>query len=297
MLTECYGCGSGEGMPFRAFFLYNRLMRSPRETPPFPFIYLAPNHLQQRKGYFAWRPKGTQDWLLKITIDGLGRFRHTEGELVVEAGDMTLIRPGTPHDYGVETTLNYWDVIWTHFRPRPGWLEWMNWPEIAPGLMRLQVRDRKARRAILRRMKDVVDLMRTQRLFRDDLAMNALEEVLLLSAEQNPSNQKPVLDARIEVTIEFIRMHMSEHLTRADLASASGLSISRLSRLFHEQVGMPPMEFLEIERLDRARQLLEVTPATVSAIAREVGFENPFYFSRRFKHRTGLSPREHRKNT
>ena len=213
------------------------------------------------------------------------------------AGDVVLIRPGTPHDYGVEPTLHYWDVIWTHFRPRPGWLEWMNWPEISPGLMRLHIRDRKARRAILRRMTGVVELMRTQRLFRDDLAMNALEEVLLLCAEQNPSNQKPVLDARIELTIEFIRGHMSEHLTRADLANASGLSISRLSQLFHEQVGMPPMVFLEIERLDRARQLLEVTPRTVHSIAHEVGFDNAFYFSRRFKHRTGLSPREHRKNT
>ena len=269
-------------------------MRLPRETPPFPFIYLAPNHLQQRKGYFAWRPKGTQDWLLKITIDGLGRVGYPGGEVIVKAGDMVLIRPGTLHDYGVEPTLHYWDVIWTHFRPRPGWLEWMNWPEIAPGLMLLQVRDRKARRAILRRMTNVVDLMRTQRLFRDDLAMNALEEVLLLSAEQNPSNQKPVLDARIEVTIEFIRKHLSEHLTRADLASVSGLSISRLSRLFHEQVGMPPMVFLEIERLDRARRLLELTPSSINDIALKTGFENPFYFSRRFKFRTGFSPRDYR---
>jgi AraC family transcriptional regulator, arabinose operon regulatory protein len=270
-------------------------MRLPRETPPFPFIYLAPNHLQQRKGYFAWRPKGTQDWLLKITIDGLGRFGFPNGEIIVKAGDMVLIRPGTLHDYGVEPTLNYWDVIWTHFRPRPGWIEWMGWTEIAPGLMRLEVRDRKARRAIVQRMTNVVELMRTQRLFRDDLAMNALEEVLLLCAEQNPSNQKPVLDARIEVTIEFVRKHMSEHLSRADLANASGLSISRLSRLFHEQVGMPPMEFLEIERLDRARQLLELTPSSINDIALEVGFENAFYFSRRFKFRTGFSPRDHRK--
>ena len=269
-------------------------MRLPQQTPQYPFIHLAPNHLQQRKGYFAWRPQGTQDWLLKVTIDGNGRFGCSEGEVIVKARDLILIRPGTPHDYGVEKTLNYWDVVWAHFRPRPGWLEWMNWLEISPGIMRLQVHDRKAWRAIQHRMIDVVKLFHSTRLFRDALAMNALEEVLLLCAEQNPLNQKTTLDARVETIIAYIRTNMDKHIARSDLAVASGLSISRLSRLFHEQVGIPPMEFLEIERLDRARKLLEVTPKSINVISCEVGFENAFYFSRRFKHRTGFSPKAYR---
>ena len=57
---------------------------------------------------------------------------------------------------------------------------------------------------------------------------------------------------------------------------------------------MPPMVFLEIERLDRARRLLELTPSSINDIALKTGFENPFYFSRRFKFRTGFSPRDYR---
>ncbi len=45
---------------------------------------------------------------------------------------------------------------------------------------------------------------------------------------------------------------------------------------------------------DRARQLLEFTQEPVSAIARQVGFENPFYFTLRFRRHLGASPREWR---
>ncbi len=270
-------------------------MPSHRVTKQYPIIHLGPDRIQQRKGYFAWRPNGTNDWLFKVTLDGKGRFGIPNGEIIVSNGDLVLLRPNTPHDYGVESTLNFWDIAWAHFRPRPGWLSWFDWNEIAPGLLHMKVTSPSVRRAIQRRMLQVVALAKSSRLYREDFAMNALEEVFLLCAEYNPNNKKPDLDARIENVINHIREHLAQNLNREQLAVVSGLSVSRFSRLFHEQVGMTPMEFLEIERLDRARQLLEVSPATISEIAYEVGFENPFYFSRRFKLRTGFSPREHRK--
>ena len=36
-----------------------------------------------------------------------------------------------------------WDLLWTHFHPRPNWIEWLNWPEVSPGLMRLRLENRK----------------------------------------------------------------------------------------------------------------------------------------------------------
>ena len=45
---------------------------------------------------------------------------------------------------------------------------------------------------------------------------------------------------------------------------------------------------------NKAKQLLEVTAKSVQEIALEVGFEDPLYFSRRFRLRVGISPREYR---
>ena len=58
---------------------------------------------------------------------------------------------------------------------------------------------------------------------------------------------------------------------------------------------MTPQQFLEQQRLDRARQLLELSGRSIGDIAADVGFDNPFYFTLRFKRLTGLSPRDYRK--
>jgi AraC-like DNA-binding protein len=49
-----------------------------------------------------------------------------------------------------------------------------------------------------------------------------------------------------------------------------------------------------LQRINRARQLLELTAMSIKEIAAEVGYENPFYFSLRFKKQTGTSPRDYR---
>jgi len=51
------------------------------------------------------------------------------------------------------------------------------------------------------------------------------------------------------------------------------------------------MRYLERVRLDRARRLLDSTALPVLRVAASVGFEDAFYFSRRFKRDTGSSPR------
>jgi AraC family transcriptional regulator of arabinose operon len=69
-----------------------------------------------------------------------------------------------------------------------------------------------------------------------------------------------------------------------------------MAHLFRAQVGQTPQRFLEQQRLDRAKQLLAFTPNSIKTIAYELGFENPFYFTLRFKRYTGSSPRQYRKS-
>jgi len=55
-------------------------------------------------------------------------------------------------------------------------------------------------------------------------------------------------------------------------------------------MGTTPQRFAERLRLDHARHLLERTNLSVSEVAAEVGFDDPFYFSRRFKRAFGKAP-------
>jgi AraC family transcriptional regulator of arabinose operon len=75
------------------------------------------------------------------------------------------------------------------------------------------------------------------------------------------------------------------------LARDCGLSPSRLTHLFREQVGSSPQRFSERCRLNRAAELLRHGGLTGGEVAREVGFDSAFYFSNRFRKAFGKSPR------
>lgn len=63
-------------------------------------------------------------------------------------------------------------------------------------------------------------------------------------------------------------------------------------REFQKRVGRTPRKYQEFKRMERAMHLLE-TGLPVSATASEVGYADPYYFSRMFKRTMGLSPRDH----
>ncbi len=257
---------------------------------------LVTGHYQRGRGYRSWRPHGSNDWLLILTVDGAGRFgRASSGETVTRPGDLVLLRPGTRHEYGTAPGVDMWELLWTHFQPRAFWADWLRWPEDAPGLMRLSLREPIVRRKITARFQDVHSLAVGALPQKSVFAMNALEEVLLWCVTQNPRAEASRVDVRVQRVQGFIQEHLAEKLALETLATHSGLSPSRLSCLFRAQTGMTPQQYLERQRLTRAQQLLARTTLAVGAVASEVGFDNPFYFTLRFKRHTGSSPTDWRR--
>jgi AraC family transcriptional regulator of arabinose operon len=264
-----------------------------------PVNELVTGHFVRGRGYENWRTHGTDDWLLIYTIAGLGRFGHSGGgDLIARPHDFVLISPGTRHDYGVEATREHWSLLWVHFHPRPQWLEWLRWPEVSPGLMRLRFEaDGMSRRPVVARLHDVHKLASGPLVRRETFAMNALEEVLLWCDAVNPQAAKFMrLDARVRTAMEVLYQRLGERLPQRELAEACGLSVSRLGNLFQQQVGTTLRRYHETLQMNRAVQLLDTTLLSVKEIAAQVGFENPFYFTLRFKRYTSKSPREYRRS-
>ena len=82
--------------------------------------------------------------------------------------------------------------------------------------------------------------------------------------------------------------------TVASLAAAVGVSRAALARRFTDTVGEPPMSYLTSWRLALAADLLREPDATVTEVARRVGYASPYALSTAFKRVRGVSPREHR---
>ena len=262
------------------------------ETPYEARNRLLTGHFHETSGYRAVRQRGVGDWLLIYTASGRGRFGHAQGDLIAEPGDWVLLRPGTPHDYGVEATAQRWELVWAHFQPRADWLEWLDWPAVAPGLLHLRIAHGEA---LGRQFVAVHDMFSSTHKRREALAMNALE-ALLLACDAGAGN--PVtnsVDDRIRRAIAFMERHLGEKLQIDQIAEATGLSPSRFAHLFKAVTGQSPQVHLENLRMNLAADLLRRTGFPVKQIAAAAGFDSPFYFSQRFRRFSGLSPIQYRR--
>ncbi|WP_033291660.1 AraC family transcriptional regulator [Amycolatopsis jejuensis] len=84
--------------------------------------------------------------------------------------------------------------------------------------------------------------------------------------------------------------------TVTTLAARTGVARSTLAKRFADLVGEPPMTYLTRWRMTLAADLLtDRDPATIAAVARQVGYSDPFGFSAAFKRVRGVNPSEYRR--
>ncbi|MGN7413864.1 helix-turn-helix domain-containing protein [Paenibacillus sp. SAF-068] len=95
--------------------------------------------------------------------------------------------------------------------------------------------------------------------------------------------------AAITRVSEFMSEHLEHELKRNELAKLAGLSPGYFSWAFQHYIGKTPTTYLMDIRMKRARELL-LSGDGVKETAVRVGYEDEFYFSRRFKQKMGLSP-------
>lgn len=268
----------------------------PRTATPHRTAHpLVCGRFDQRGEYAAWRPRGVEDFLLIMTVAGQGRLTLAGVDWITRPGDVVLISPGSPHDYGLEDELRHWELIWAHFIPRPHWSRWLNWPAIGPGVGRLTGLSGEAEAGILAALDRMHRRAQSPGPGAIDLAMNALEEALIRCGLANPEGPAARLDRRISAAAEYAASRLGDDLSVAALARAAGMSPSRFAHLFAAQAQATPQRFVEQLRLQRAAQLLEMTDLPLKRIASMVGFAGPFYFSQRFRRHFGRSPGAYRR--
>jgi AraC-like DNA-binding protein len=98
------------------------------------------------------------------------------------------------------------------------------------------------------------------------------------------------LDKRVEKIIQMMRDDVRGELSLADFAQAVNLSVWRLCHIFKSDVGMPPIRYLRLLRMERAKDLLESSFLSVKEIAFQVGLNDESHFVRDFKSTYGFSP-------
>lgn len=244
--------------------------------------------------YRTVRPHGSTDFLLFVTLSGRGRLRRPGSrDVLADPPRVAVIEPGTPHDYGTDPDAGHWSLCWAHIQPRQDWLPLLDWPAAAPGIRTIDV-DPVLHDRIVRALGRAVSARHSGLPRAAAFAMNAVEEALLWCDTRNPRGT--VLDTRLRSVLEHVGEHLDQPLTVASLARISGLSSSHLAHRAAAHLGTSLMAHVERQRIELAQQLLSATDLSVAQIARQVGFHDPLYFSRRFRALVEASPTEFRRS-
>ena len=94
--------------------------------------------------------------------------------------------------------------------------------------------------------------------------------------------------------------HVSDiHFSLNDVIGSTSYSPNHFRKLFKEQCGCSPLQYLNQLKVQKAKQqiLQHKTIMTINEIAHSCGFEDPYYFSRVFKKISGLSPMQYYKQS
>lgn len=94
--------------------------------------------------------------------------------------------------------------------------------------------------------------------------------------------------------LEWIDLHLSEHITLADVSAVTGLSEKYICRIFKEYTAKTVVEYIHECRVEKACFLL--TQQSITQTAFDCGFNDLSYFCKIFKKYKGVTPREYKKH-
>ena len=153
------------------------------------------------------------------------------------------------------------------------------------------------------RSEDCIDLLKnclteepSANEYADDCRLQAALFKLMALHLERPAEEIPPSRDPVHRIARFFEENLDQPIQLRQVADLFYLSTGYMYTLFKKEFGVSPKEYLLNLRIRQAERLLrEEKQLPIKTVAAAVGFENPLYFSRCFRQRTGLSPSEYRK--
>lgn len=95
---------------------------------------------------------------------------------------------------------------------------------------------------------------------------------------------------RLKRVLDYIGDKLETNISLSDLATIAGMSPHYFCELFKQSVGRSPHNYVLVQRIERAKQLLRSPKRTIIQAGLDVGFQNPSHFARMFRKLEGTTP-------
>ena len=243
------------------------------------------NFMLHRETFEGWKihPRCIQDYELVYVVRGHGEIQISNRQISVKGGDFICFRPNVPHSLWLSREP-YMEFYGVHFNfsekslmkeiPDYMHLDFGHWLEMQ-----------------MRNLYEEYQQKRYQGKWKQEII---LQQILCEILIKKHAEQEPVNNKRISKVLAYIHENPFREYTLNDLQNYIGIKKSLFLKTFRNMTGTTPIQYILDLRLDYAKDLLIETDLPISQISEKCGFSDPFYFSRCFKKRYSLSPREYR---
>lgn len=264
----------------------------------------------------AWKRKyGSEDDLMHfhnlleigLCHSGKGFLRLEDTNVPYEGGMISVIPANYPHDtVSMEGTESFWEYLFVD----PEKILTAVYPDDL--LFQQKMMEKINKKAFLGGQEEIPEItgavhmilreMRDkQELYRESVRGMALS-LLIMIARMNSDvssmpeglRQKNGFD-QVRPALEYIRENYAMPMKIARIAAVCHMSESHFRRLFEENIGMTPVEYLNQIRVKKACDMIKKTGYSMEEIAMKAGFTTTSTFNRNFKRITGTSPYQWKK--
>lgn len=233
---------------------------------------------------------------LNYVISGSMVARIGGREVLVEKGGVAIIPPcrlhwGKAGENGVVYRTIMFDV--SDFFNKCGVTEKLIAPVADQNVDFLPVTDDKR---ITSALDQLIDEYTNGDSYSSVLIISKIYEILGLLyrcclTEKSAGN---ISDEKFKIITQYISEHFTEVITLDKLSRMFGYDRSYFCRAFKAVTGLSPINYINILRLEKAKNMLTQSDIKISEISLMCGFSDPNYFSRCFKKQFFISPGEYR---
>lgn len=232
------------------------------------------------------RKAGAGQYILLYCVEGNGYVELQQGRYELTPNTFLIIPKNTPHHYGSSQNLP-WSIYWAHFVGHQADVLYERYAEDEKPSARSIPYDKKR----IDQFNQVLSILENSQERRQieiaNISLFQFMASLIYYKETNLSFHG--MDA-VSNSIAFMKQNIHDFFSIEAFARQQNLSVSHYSKLFKLKTGHSPVQYFNQLKVQKSCEYLYFSDRSIKEICAELGFTDPYYFSRLFKKCMGFSP-------